>query len=351
MRPALVIGGYGTFGTHVCRELARRGVPVIVAGRDAARADALARTLGPGCRGLAIDVTRAAACRAALRGQVVVVRCAGPFDSGDPALLDACLDAGCHYADIADDRRYAAAVRGYGEPFCARNLAAVVGCSSLPGISGALALHALRRATLPVEHVRVTLFIGNDNPKGDAAARSLLAGLGRPIAAPQGTLHGFHDREVVPLPLPFGRRAVFNFEAPEYDLFPALLGVRNVAVKVGFELRMATYGFALLARLGSGYGARTACLLAPFGRLLRRFGCSGGAVMSELFLSDGTVRRATLLARQDGQRMAALPCALVAHALAQDRVACRGALTAYEFLGPDSLLQELVAEGFELLVE
>jgi hypothetical protein len=351
MRPVLVIGGYGTFGTHVCRELARRGVPLTVAGRDVARADALARALGPGCRGLALDVTQAAACRAALPNHEVVVCCAGPFDYRDTTLLEACLAAGCHYVDISDDRRYAAAVRGYGEPFRARSLAAVLGCSSLPGISGALALHARQRATLPVERVRVTLFIGNNNPKGDAAAQSLLAGLGRPIAAPQGILYGFHDREVVPLPVPFGHRAVFNFEAPEYDLFPALLGVRSLSVKVGFELRLATYLFALLARLGSHYGARTARLLTRGGRLLQPFGCSGGAVMTELFLSDGTVRRATLLARQDGQRMAALPCVLVAQTLAHDRLACYGARTAYELLGADSLLQALVAEGFELRVE
>jgi hypothetical protein len=351
MKPVLVVGGYGTFGTIVCRDLARRGVPLTVAGRDAARADTLARALGPGCRGLELDVTQAAACRAALQGREVVVDCAGPFDHRDPTLLEACLDAGCHYADISDDRRHAAMVRGYGEPFRSRNLAAVFGCSSLPGISGALALHALRRATPPVERVRVTLFIGNNNPKGDAAAWSLLAGLGRPIRAPQGTLYGFQDREVVPLPLPFGRRAVFNFESPDYDLFPELLGVRSLSVKVGFELRMATYLFALLASLGSGYGARTARLLALFGRPFQRFGCSGGAVMAELFLSDGTVRRATLLARRDGQRMAALPCVLVAHALARDRIEGSGALTAYKFLGADSLLRALVAEGFELLIE
>jgi hypothetical protein len=348
MKPVVVFGGYGTFGTHVCRELARRGVPLTVAGRDRARAEDFARTLGPGCRALGADATDPASCRAALRGQGVAVSCAGPFDARNTALLDACLEAGCHYADITDDRGYAALVRAYGERFRARGLAAVYGCSSLPGISGALALHARAGASAPVERARVTLFIGNNNPRGEAAVRALLAGLGRPIAAPQGRLCGFHDREVVPLPEPFGPRAVFNFDSPEYDLFPGLLGVRAVAVKLGFELRLATYGFALLALLGRGYGPRTARLLALPGRLLRRFGCSGGAVMAELFLAGGAVRRATLLARQDGQRMAALPCALVAHALSAGGAWPSGAATAYEFLGAAPLLEGLVAAGFEL---
>ena len=47
----IVFGGYGVFGTLVCRELARLGATVTVAGRDARRAAALARDLGPNHRG------------------------------------------------------------------------------------------------------------------------------------------------------------------------------------------------------------------------------------------------------------------------------------------------------------
>jgi hypothetical protein len=278
----------------------------------------------------------------------VVVNCAGPFNKFDATLLEACLATGCPYADIGDDRRYARLIRSLGDRFRAHDLAAVYGCSSLPGISGALAIKARGDTTAEVERARVTLFVGNDNAKGDAAVRSVLAGLGRPIAAPQGTLLGFRDRDVVPLPPPFGPRGVFNFEAPDYDIFPTLLGARAVSVKLGFELRLATYGFALLARLGAGYGARTARLIALPGRLLRIRGCSGGAVMTELFLTGGEVRRAALVARRDGQRMAALPCALAARALAEDDDGPRGALTAYEYLGAAPLLDALVAEGFEL---
>jgi Saccharopine dehydrogenase NADP binding domain len=346
----VVFGGYGAFGSQVSRALAAVGVPVAVAGRDINQAEALARELGPECRGLAANVTNAASCRDALRGQTVAVNCAGPFGRFDTTLLDACLEAGCHYADIADDRSYTGWVRARGDRFRERGLAAVHGCSSLPGISGALGLLAVQQADAVPVRARVTLFIGNNNPKGEAAVRSLLGGLGRPITAPQGTLHGFRDREVVPLPQPFGRRGVFNFDSPEYDLFPGLLGVRSVSVKVGFELRLATYALALLAVLRFGYGARTARLLELPAGLFRRLGCSGGAVMTELFYPDGSTRRAALSAPDAGQRMAALPCAYVAQALAAGEVRATGATTAYEFLGAGPLLQRLVAAGYELHV-
>jgi hypothetical protein len=344
----VVFGGYGTFGAHVARELAGLGVALDIAGRDGARASAFARQLGPGHRGLAVDVARPDSCRAALEGRPIAVNCAGPFADLGTALLEACLASDCHYADIADDRSYVAHVRGLGDRFRERGLAAVYGCSSLPAISGALGLLARQGSPAVPERARATLFIGNDNPKGRAAVGSLVAGLAKPIAAPQGPIRGFRDREVVHLPQPFGRRAVFNFDSPEYDLFPAALGVRSVSVKVGFELRLATYAFALLALAGSNYGPRTARLLGGPAALFRGVGCSGAAIMTELFYPDGSVRRAALAGGRDGQRMAALPCAFVADTLAVGEAPLCGAITAYDFLGAGPLLDRLAAAGFEL---
>ena len=348
MKGAVVFGGYGTFGAHVCRELARLGSIVTVAGRRLERAEALARTLGAQHRAVAADVVDPASCRAAVAGHAVAVHCAGPFSAFGHALLDACLDAGCHYVDIADDRAYAALVRGYGERFRARRLAAVYGGSSLPGISGALALLARGDEGEPAERARVTLFIGNDNPKGEAAIRSAVAGLGRAIPAPQGALRGFGHGEVVALPEPFGRRRVYDFESPDYDLLPGLVDARAVWVKVGFESRLATAAFAALARWGSGYGDATARVFAALGRLAIG-GSSGGTVVSELFFAGGRARRAALHAPRDGQRMAALPAALAARALEDGSATARGAFTAYELLGAETLVARMVDADFALV--
>jgi saccharopine dehydrogenase-like protein len=343
LRPVVVFGGYGAFGSHVARELTRMGHAVTVAGRDRRRAEAAAAALGAPHRGLAADVTDADSCRQALAGQSVAVSCAGPFSALGETLLEACLRGHCHYADITDDRAHAARVREWGERFRQAGLTAAYGCSSLPGLSGALALLAREGEASPPARARVTLFIGNDNPKGKAAVRSAVAVLGRPIAAPQGTLRGFADGEVVALPPPFGRRAVYNFDAPEYDLFPALLGVKSVTVKVGFESRLAMRVFAGLGRVGSGYGTGAARALTGLSRLTGATGHEGGAVLVELGWSDGTVRRASLVGDQP---MAALPCALVATALASGDRGRSGAATAYELLGHRELLRAMAACGF-----
>lgn len=254
-----------------------------------------------------------------------------------------------HYVDIADDRAWFPRLRVLDSRFRAAGLAAVPGASSLPGISGALALLAAKR--LPaVERARITLFIGNRNPKGLAAVTAASAQLGRPFAAPQGTLRGFAGREAVHLPAPFGTRSVYDFESPDLDVIPELTGAREVRVKVGFESRLATVTFASLARFGPRLGSRLARTIAPFAGLLSRFGHSGGAVQVDLFAPDGERATAALAGERDGQRMAALPAAFVAQGLYSQSLTVRGMVTAYEALGAPVLLERLVAEGYELRI-
>lgn len=346
----VVFGGYGTFGAHAARALAASGLRVRIAGRDAEKAARFAASLGPEHEGIAADANDAASCVRALAGARVAIHCAGPFSTAPLTLPEACLAAGVHHVDLSDDRDWFRRLASLGPRFRDRGLAAVAGASSLPGISGALARLASRRLSA-VERARVTLFIGNRNPKGEAAVRSAAGQLGRAFPAPQGTLRGFHGREVVHLPPPFGRRAVYDWNSPELDLFPDLLGVREVRVKVGFEARLATASFAGLASLGSGIGARLLGAITPYAGLLSFFGHSGGWVQVVLWDPHGTRAAAALGGASDGQRMAGLPAALVARSLHEDSAAGRGFTTAYDVLGADVLIESLVSEGYELVSE
>lgn len=344
----IVVGGYGVFGRLVAEDLARRGHRLVIAGRRRDQAERQARALGDRCRAMEADVTDADACRALVRDAQVVASCAGPFSALGTTLVEACADAGCHYADIADDRAFVRQVRALGSRFADRGRVAAFGCSSLPAVSGALAF-GLRTEHGPAARARMTLFIGNDNPKGEAAVRSAVSLLGRPIETPQGTVLGFRDGEVVELPPPFGRRRVYNFETADLDVLPAVLGASALSVKVGFEMRVATAGFAMLAVLGSRWGDRTARWATRLGALGRGVGCSGGVTMAELWRQDGTRVWAAISSASGGQRMAALPCAYVVDALVRGTaLPVSGARAAYEVIEPEALLARLVADGFTL---
>ncbi|HSS77875.1 MAG TPA: saccharopine dehydrogenase NADP-binding domain-containing protein [Thermoanaerobaculia bacterium] len=343
-----VFGGYGTFGAHASRALAAAGLPLRIAGRDGERARAFAAGLGERHEGIAADAGDPASCARALTGVRVAVSCAGPFSILGTALPESCLAAGAHYVDIADDREWNTRLRSWDSRFHERGLTAAVGCSSLPGISGALAVLAARR--LPsVERARVTLFIGNRNPKGKAAVRSAAAQLGKLFPAPQGMLRGLAGPEIVDLPSPFGARVVRDLESPELDLFPSLFGAREVRVKVGFELRLANHFIGALARLGPRFGSALFKGFTPVARGLSRIGHSGGFVKVELWSANGQAASMALGGARDGQRMAALPAAFVAQGLYEGSVASKGVVTAWEALGAESLIDRLIEAGYALV--
>jgi hypothetical protein len=343
-----VLGGYGTFGARVSRDLAGRGHRVIVDGRDPRRAEALARALGPEHAGMGADVRELAACRRAIRGAAVAVVCAGPVSALGEAPARATLEEGTHYVDIADDRAYIRGLHDLDAEFRRARLCAAYGCSSLPAVSSALALSLVGAGDRP-QGARVTLYIGGANPKGTASVRAMVERLGRTVSGVDGPHPGFGDPQTVPLPAPFGPRTAYTFDGPEHDLFPALLGVSAVDVRVGFELPLANAGFALLARTGLHWGRRTAAFLARLATLAPTIGTSGGAVLVELVWSDGRRTSRALVADEGGQRMAALPCALIAHALAAGPPPVAGVHPPTDVVAPSALLAALEAAGLRVV--
>jgi NAD(P)-dependent dehydrogenase (short-subunit alcohol dehydrogenase family) len=63
-----IVGGTAGLGRELARKYAERGRPVVVAGRDAARAEAVAREIGGGTRGLALDLSEPLGIAACLDG-------------------------------------------------------------------------------------------------------------------------------------------------------------------------------------------------------------------------------------------------------------------------------------------
>lgn len=349
---AVIFGGYGVFGSLVARGLHEGGLRVAIAGRDALRAKAWASALG-GTGGLIgairADVANLESCKAALAGARVAVNCSGPFRASNTQLLDACLELGVHYVDIADDRAWARRVYDYGARFREKGLTLAWGCSSFPGISGALASALAEGAVVPPDGVRCSLFIGNRNPKGYAAIRSAVAMIGAPIEAPQGTIKGWSELERVELPPPFGLRRLLNADAPDYDVMQKMLGAKRVKVKAGFELRMSNMLFRAMAACGPIWGGLASRFLWLAGMPLGWLGRSGGAIVVELEYDNHT-RRGYACGAEGAQKLAAWPAVLVTRALCAGELP-RGCVTAFEALGARELLKGLQEVGFEVRLQ
>jgi short subunit dehydrogenase-like uncharacterized protein len=97
----LIYGANGYTGELIARRAVERGLRPTLAGRSAEGVAAVAGRLG--LPHLVVSLDDAAALDAALRGQAVVLHCAGPFQRTSRPMASACLRNGVHYLDITGE--------------------------------------------------------------------------------------------------------------------------------------------------------------------------------------------------------------------------------------------------------
>lgn len=100
----LVYGAAGHTGRFVVRELLRRGIVPVLAGRNATRLQATARELRPRLEQRSFDLSEPSAVEAGLAEVDVVVNCAGPFLDTALPLATAAVATGAHYLDVTAEQ-------------------------------------------------------------------------------------------------------------------------------------------------------------------------------------------------------------------------------------------------------
>lgn len=244
----LVLGGYGVFGERVARLLLRDGHSVTIAGRDAARAQALAAALG--CDWLRMDRDRDLHL---LAGHEVVVDAAGPFHAygDDPYRLPrAAIAAGMHYLDLADDARFCAGIHTLDALARAAGCCVLSGLSSVPALSSA-AVRALAGSDRP-QVIDTAILPGNQSPRGLSVMASILSQAGQPMQVWRGgrwmPATGWSAPRDYALPGGLTRQG-WQIEVPDLTLFPGHFGAQSVQFRAGLELAVMRYGLAAFARL------------------------------------------------------------------------------------------------------
>ena len=104
--PIGVYGASGYTGKLVLRELVRRGLPHVVAGRSAGRLRAAAAEAGTEAPVRTAAVEDRDALRHALGDCSVVINCAGPFSRWGEAVVRAAIETGAHYLDTTGEQLY-----------------------------------------------------------------------------------------------------------------------------------------------------------------------------------------------------------------------------------------------------
>ena len=248
MGEVLILGGYGNFGKRIARGLGRHGVPVIIAGRDLAKARALAAKL-PGARGLRLDITDSLADALRREKPAVVVHTCGPFQGADYSVARACAAAGVAYVDLADGRDFVRDFTTLDAEAKAAGVVLISGASTVPGLSSAV-INYLQPQFQRLAAVDFGISPGQKAERGLATTRGIMSYVGRPLRPFAGhpRAYGWQDLHSQVYPI-MGRRWLANCDIPDLDLLPPHYGLGDIRFGAGVELGFMHAGLWALSWL------------------------------------------------------------------------------------------------------
>ena len=338
-RTVLVVGGSGAFGSRLADGLAATtDFDVVIAGRDLARAKALAAALGPRVRATRLDTAAVTAGELRATGAFVVVDAAGPFQGADYRLARAAIAARMHYIDLADARDFVAGFDALDTEARAAGIVALTGASSTPALSNAV-LDTLTRGWRRIDTVEIAISPGNRNsPRGLSIIRAILSYAGQHVRVFAGG--AWRERPGWGRPIRrdmpgLGRRWLSLCETPDLDIVPARFAPREAAIfRAGLELSLMHLGFCAAGMLVRLRLMRSLTPLArPFrwiAERLKGFGSDRGGMLVEATGIDPegrSVRAAWSLVAEagDGPAIPTLPALAAIRALADGRLTDPGA--------------------------
>lgn len=326
MPDILILGGYGNFGRRVARLLAHRRIPAIIAGRDPAKAEAVAKEIGGGFTASAFDVRRTLADHIrTLRPKVVVNTC-GPFQSTDYRVAETCIAEGVHYVDLADARDFVSGFKSLDGKAKEAGVTVISGASTVPCLSSAVIEHFLGADFSSIDMLNYGISTGQRTERGVATAKSILTYAGRRLKPFAGhpEAYGWQDiyRQYYP---ELGWRWMANCDVPDLDILPERYGIRSIRFAASMELATVHFSIWALGWLVRGGLPvdlpRFAPALLSLARLLDAFGSdkSGMHMVMRGIAQNGEPleRRWFIIAREGfGPFIPAVPAALLAERLA-----------------------------------
>jgi saccharopine dehydrogenase-like NADP-dependent oxidoreductase len=355
----LVLGGYGHFGTRICRALARHGIARIwIAGRSRARASALATEINAvhepqPARCVVLDLDDHQELKTALERITpdVIVHTAGPFQARNYSVAEICIEIGCHYVDLADGRRFVADFACLDQRARAKGVLLVSGASTLPGLSSAV-VDLLRNRMVRVSSIEISIVPAGQTPRGEATIAAVMSYCGKPVRMlERGTWvdrPGWQD--VRKLQFPQFARRVAVCDVPDLELFPRRYpGVETVSFRAGPESlleHVALRGMAWAARSGIvSDWTRYRKSLTRLSRWVGRFGSDTGGMQVTVrgIGRDGeTIERCWNLIAQSnhGPEIPCMPAIVLTRKLLDGRLSERGAMPCLGLIGLEDFAQE-----------
>jgi len=353
VQKVVIIGGYGAFGSLIASELAR-AANVVIAGRN--------RDLGQGFAdsieaAFSLCNTRdGTSLRNTIDGAQIVINASGPFLPNDYSIPKICIEANCHYIDLADGRDYVKGFLALHELAKERGVFACTGASTAPAVTFAL-LSELSLTFPDIHAIKIYLSAGNKNKAGASTFASILSYAGTQIRVwyhSQWENHlGWGLSEIFEFPPPVGKRFVQLCNVPDLDLFPKIFEAGQVMFKAGVELPIFNIGLSILAQLKKRFPQinlpSIAGPLIRTSRWFKNFGSYSGGVLVRVEDKNGRSQSLAFVTSQNGPRIPASPAVLLAHKLLNNAPLARGASPCLGFISLDEFRDYLEPFGIKLI--
>lgn len=297
----LVIGGYGNFGKRLVNSLVcHHDHDIVVAGRAPDRADGLRRSCLEAA-GKAITSIRLDVFDPALETKLrdidadIVVNASGPFQrqAGQDSypLASACAAAGCHYVDLADDRRFVCGFTANLDRLAKKQgVTLVTGASTVPGLTAAV-IDKYRPDFACLDRIDYAILPGNRSERGLATVASILSYSGRPfemlLDGHWQRVFGWQDLRRIDLGPPLRRRWLGNCDIPDLELLPARYPeLQTLRFQAGLEVTLLHLGLWLLSWMSRAGlvndWSRFALPLTRMSDWFRFYGSDCGAMYADL---------------------------------------------------------------------
>jgi len=337
----LVIGGYGNFGSYICRSLAPHPhIQLIIAGRNLTKCKDFAAGLTEATHppeSVQLDITQDMTQAFKAAAPALVIHTSGPFQTQSYAVAKACLAANCHYTDLADARDFVCGITALDKAAKDKNLAMISGASSVPCLSGAVIDHYQSRFRR-IDTIDYGIATAQQTNRGLATTSAILSYVGCPfetlINGKMQKIYGWQNLRRHSYPT-IGRRFLADCNIPDLHLFPARYpAVKTIRFGAGTESKTQHIGLWLLSflpRLGLMKNLMPlAPLLYKLSRLFDAFGSgeSGFHMTLSGTGKDGAAKelRFYVIAKNNhGPYIPSMPAIILARKLAAGETLPQGA--------------------------
>ncbi len=226
----------------------------MIGGRDAHRAESMAKALGHGANGVGIDrSTPGFSQMLSELGIELLIHAAGPFQEQGYSVAKAAAAAGAHYIDLSDGRRFVCDFPdSLNKTFESAGRTAISGASTVPALSSAVVEH-LCKGWQHIDSIDICIAPAQSAPRGKATIAGVLSYCGAAIRVWNNGQWQAGVGWARPEPVDFARlnpRLGALSDIPDLELFPHRYAVRQrVMFRVALEVGATQRAFALLAWL------------------------------------------------------------------------------------------------------